>query len=370
MFLVTTSKHAPLAPGATIGILGGGQLGRMIALAAAPLGLKCHIYCPDPASPAFEVASAHTCAEYDDEQALADFAKAVDVVTYEFENVPDIAASFLSERIAVRPSPRSLTVCQDRLNEKTFLDDTGVPVARYEPVASLAELEAAIAEIGLPAILKTRRFGYDGKGQTMIRAAADAPDAWRAIGEAPAILESVVPFELECSVIVARSATGDTAVFDIAANHHENHILKRSAVPAPIKPATAKAAADIGRRTADALDHIGVLAVELFLLRAGEKETLFANEIAPRVHNSGHWTQNACGASQFEQHVRAIAGWPLANASRIADVEMENLIGDDIDRWQAISAEPNAFLHLYGKTETRPGRKMGHVNRTRPLTGQ
>ncbi|MBB4302966.1 5-(carboxyamino)imidazole ribonucleotide synthase [Rhodobium orientis] len=361
---------ARLSPGDTIGILGGGQLGRMIAMAAARLGLKCHVYCPDAASPAFEVAAASTCAPYEDEAALAAFAEAVDVVTYEFENVPDTTAAVLAARVPVRPSPESLRVCQDRLTEKAFLSDAGIATAAFRKVDSLDELEKALGEIGTPAILKTRRFGYDGKGQTMIRTAGEAADAWEAIGKAPAILEAVVPFALECSAIVARGVDGETAVFDIADNRHENHILKFSRVPAPIAPETAAKAADIARRIAGALDHVGVLAVELFVVRDGDAETLFVNELAPRVHNSGHWTEDACAVSQFEQHVRAIAGWPLAIPRLVSEVEMENLIGADAERWADILAEPGARLHLYGKGETRPGRKMGHVNRLASPNGR
>ena len=353
----------PLAPGATIGILGGGQLGRMIALAAARLGLKCHIYCPDRASPAFDVAAATTCAPYEDEAALAAFARSVDVVTYEFENVPERTASVLSALVPVRPGPRSLAICQDRLAEKDFLTGIGIPTAPYRAVDSLEDLRATLDAIGTPSVLKTRRFGYDGKGQTIIRDAADAEEAFAVIGRAPAILEGFVPFVEECSVLVARGLDGETAIYDIALNRHENHILKFTTVPAPIAPATMEAAREIGRKAAGALDHVGMLAVELFLVRDGEDERLVANEMAPRVHNSGHWTEDACLVSQFEQHVRAIAGWPLGATDRLCDVEMENLIGHDVDRWREILAEPDAHIHLYGKTETRDGRKMGHVNR-------
>lgn len=354
-----------LQPGATIGILGGGQLGRMIALAAARLGLKCHIYCPDPASPAFDVAAASTCAAYEDEAALARFADAVDVVTYEFENVPDGTATFLSRHVAVLPGPKSLAVCQDRLLEKTFLKEIGIATADFTKVDSAADLDAAVAAIGVPAILKTRRFGYDGKGQVMIRDGNDTAAAWRAVAGAPSILEGVVSFDLECSAVVARAGDGTAAVYDIAANHHENHILKRTTVPAPISPATAAEAEEIGRRVAAALGHVGVLAVELFVVRDNGGEQLYANEIAPRVHNSGHWTEDGCLVSQFEQHVRAVAGWPLGGTDRIVDTEMENLIGGDAADWRNLLAEPDARLHLYGKSEVRPGRKMGHVNRIR-----
>ncbi|MQT12466.1 5-(carboxyamino)imidazole ribonucleotide synthase [Segnochrobactrum spirostomi] len=352
-----------LRPGATLGILGGGQLGRMIALAAARLGLAVHVYCPDPASPAFDVARAKTIAGYEDEAALAAFAAAVDVVTYEFENVPERTAAVLTERVAVRPGARSLAISQDRFAEKTFLSDLGIPVAPFAAVDGVEDLVRAVETIGLPAILKTRRFGYDGKGQITLKPGFDPQAAYDAIGRAPAILEGFVPFALECSVILARGLDGAVEAFDIAENRHENHILKRTRVPAAISPETERRARALGAQVAHALDHVGVLAVELFLVRDAAGERLVANEIAPRVHNSGHWTEDGATVSQFEQHVRAVAGWPLAAARLREPVEMENLIGDDVDRWHEILAEPGAHLHLYGKAEARPGRKMGHVNR-------
>lgn len=355
-----------LAPGGTIGILGGGQLGRMIAVAAARLGLHVHVYCPDPASPAFEVSATRTVAAYEDEVALAAFAGAVDVVTYEFENVPERTAAVLAGLVPVRPGPRSLAICQDRLAEKTFLSELGIPVAGFKAVDSAADLEAAAREIGLPAVLKTRRLGYDGKGQTIIREGFDPEEAFAAIGRAPAILEAFVPFALECSIVLARGLDGAVETFDVAENRHEHHILKRTRVPAAIAPETEMAARALGAKVAHALDHVGTLAVELFLVRDAGGERLVANEIAPRVHNSGHWTQDAATVCQFEQHVRAVAGWPLGRPRLIAPVEMENLIGDDVDRWRDILAEPGARLHLYGKAEARPGRKMGHVNRPLP----
>lgn len=355
-----------LAPGSTLGILGGGQLGRMIAVAAARLGLHVHVYCPDPLSPAFEVATAHTVAAYEDEAALQAFAAAVDVVTYEFENVPERTAAVLAAAVPVRPGPRSLAICQDRLSEKTFLSGLGIPVAAFAAVDSAEDLKAAAARIGLPAVLKTRRMGYDGKGQTIIREGFDAGAAFAAIGAKPAILEAFVPFVLECSIVLARGLDGTVVPFDVAENRHEHHILKYTTVPATVSAATAAAAREIGTKVAAALGHVGTLAVELFLVRDADGEQLVANEIAPRVHNSGHWTQDAAETCQFEQHVRAVAGWPLGRAGLIAPVEMENLIGDDAGRWSAILAEPGAHLHLYGKAEARPGRKMGHVNRLNP----
>jgi len=354
-----------LAPGATLGILGGGQLGRMIALAAARLGLRTHVYCPDPHSPAFDVSAAHTIAAYEDETALRAFAATVDAVTYEFENVPLATAEVLAAIVPVRPGVRSLAVSQDRLVEKRFLEGLGIAVAPFRPVDSAADLEAAVAALGLPAVLKTRRLGYDGKGQVMLRAGFDAAASWAAIGAAPAILEGFVPFALECSIVLARGLDGATAAFDVAENHHEHHILRRTVVPAAMAPETAATAAALGRTVADAIGHVGVLTVELFLVRDANGERLVANEIAPRVHNSGHWTEDAASVSQFEQHVRAVAGWPLADPRRHAAVEMENLIGADAEAWREIAAEPGARLHLYGKRDIRPGRKMGHVNRLR-----
>lgn len=360
---MTKNDTIRLAPGATLGILGGGQLGRMLAQSAAELGLRCHIYCPEAQSPAFEVADAHTVAGYDDETALARFAESVDAVTYEFENVPEVTARFLDARVAVRPGVRPLAVAQDRLNEKQYLESIGIPLAPYAAVEGPEDIAKAAEVTGLPAILKTRRMGYDGKGQTRIETTDDAIAAWKRIGAAPAVLEGVVNFALECSVVAARDVDGNTKAYDIAENVHENHILKWTKVPSSLSEATMQKARDMGMKVASGLDYVGVLAVELFIVRDETGEHLVANEIAPRVHNSGHWTQDACAVSQFEQHVRAVAGWPLGDPTRHSDVEMENLIGDDADGWYDVLSEPNACLHLYGKRETRPGRKMGHINR-------
>ncbi|AXS41837.1 5-(carboxyamino)imidazole ribonucleotide synthase [Breoghania sp. L-A4] len=359
----STTARLRLAPGSMLGILGGGQLGRMLAQSAAELGLRCHVYCPDAESPAFEVAHAHTVAAYDDEAALARFADAVDAVTYEFENVPDATARFLDARVPVRPGVRPLTVAQDRLNEKRYLQEIGIPIAPYAAVDGPEDIASAAEITGLPAILKTRRMGYDGKGQTRIESLDDALAAWKRIGEAPAVLEGVVGFALECSVIAARDIDGNTIAYDIAENVHENHILKWTRVPSTLSEETMARARELGMKVASGLDYVGVLAVELFVVRDGTGEHLIANEIAPRVHNSGHWTQDGCAVSQFDQHVRAVAGWPLGDPKRHSDVEMENLIGFDADGWYDILSEPGACLHLYGKRETRPGRKMGHVNR-------
>ena len=349
----------PLPPGSTIGILGGGQLGRMLALAAAKLGLKTHIYCPEVGSPAFDVAADFTCAAYEDAEALSRFAASVDVVTYEFENVPGQTAAILGAAVAVAPAASILAITQDRLTEKRFIEAQGIPVPAFANVESLDDLHAALARLGTPCVLKTRTMGYDGKGQAKIMSAAEAEAAWHAIGRKPAIAEAFVPFSAEVSVIVARGRDGQTAVFDIPLNEHRNHILHRSSVPSGLSEATEKAAREIGQKLAQSFDYVGVMAVELFVV--GDR--LLVNEIAPRVHNSGHWTESACMSSQFEQHIRAVVGWPLAATERFADVEMTNLIGAELEDWAKLAAEPGAALHLYGKAEARQGRKMGHVNR-------
>jgi 5-(carboxyamino)imidazole ribonucleotide synthase len=361
-----------LEPGDTIGILGGGQLGRMLAMAAAQLGLKAHIFSPDTDSPAFDVAANHTIAAFDDEAALAHFADQVDVVTYEFENVPARTAAVLAEHGPVRPGPAALAACQDRLVEKDFLASLGIKTALYTAVDDVESLTKAVAQIGLPGILKTRRFGYDGKGQIMIRADADLAASFRSLGEVPAILEGVVGFTKEVSVVAGRGMDGSFEAFDVCENHHVNHILSTSLAPARISKDCAAEAIACARKIADALDYVGVIGVEMFVCEelganGSLLQTIKVNEIAPRVHNSGHWTLGGAVTSQFEQHIRAIAGWPLGATTRHgAAVEMRNLIGDDIAAWPEILAEPGACLHLYGKAEARPGRKMGHVTRILP----
>jgi 5-(carboxyamino)imidazole ribonucleotide synthase len=350
-------------PGDTLGILGGGQLGRMLAIAAAKLGLRAHVYAPDPDSPAFDVAARQTRAPYEDIDALLAFAADVDVVTYEFENVPADTAEVLNRHARLNPSPRALATTQDRLAEKIFLASLGIPTASFAGVAGEFELASALAAIGRPAVLKTRRFGYDGKGQVLIRPETDPADAFAAIGGAGAILEGFVPFDREVSVVAARGADGAFAAYDLCANTHRGHILDVTRVPASVSPRTEREALAIAERIAEALDYAGVLAVELFLVKDGEDETLMVNEIAPRVHNSGHWTIEGALTSQFEQHVRAVCGWPLGSTARIGTVEMRNLIGEDVSDWQSVLAEPGAHLHLYGKAEARAGRKMGHVTR-------
>ncbi|MBN8938704.1 MAG: 5-(carboxyamino)imidazole ribonucleotide synthase [Rhizobiales bacterium] len=362
--LVTTTERSA-GPDQIIGILGGGQLGRMLALAGARLGLRCQVLAPEPESPAFDVVRRITEADYSDEIALARFAEDVDIVTYEFENVPDKAARFLSSRLTVRPGPRALTVSQDRVVEKTFARDCGLGVPDFEPVDDEADLERALARLGRPAVLKTRRFGYDGKGQAVIRDGDDAAAAFSSIGRQPAILEAFVPFTREISVIVVRGADGEIRHYDPVENVHRDGILRSSTVPARIAPELAAEAARMGEVLAEKLDYVGVLAVELFVTADGR---LVVNEMAPRVHNSGHWTEAACHCSQFENHMRAVAGLPLGSTARHSDAVMENLIGADVEAWRAIAAESGAVLHLYGKRDQRDGRKMGHVTRLTPLT--
>jgi 5-(carboxyamino)imidazole ribonucleotide synthase len=333
----------------------------MLALAAAELGLSSHIYCPDPRSPAFAVAAARTIAPYDDEAALAAFAGAVDRVTFEFENIPVETLRFLEARIPVLPGPVSLESTQDRLAEKRLVSGLGIAVAPFAEVSKQADIYSALARTGRPAVLKTRRGGYDGKGQALIRAGDDPVAAWRAIGEAAAVLEAFVPFEREVSAIVARGSDGAMRAFDVTENVHEGGILATSTVPAAISPDLAEQAVRIAAQIAEALGHVGVMAVEMFV--TGGERRLLVNEIAPRVHNSGHWTSDACLVSQFEQHVRAIAGWPLAEPRRHGAAVMTNLIGQAVESWPALLGEPDVRLHLYGKAETHPGRKMGHYTR-------
>ena len=355
------SAAAPtLAPGATIGILGGGQLGRMLALAAARLGFKCHIFAPNPDSPAFDVVHRVTCADYGDTQALDRFAADADVVTYEFENVPAEAATFLAARVPVLPDQNVLATTQDRLAEKNFVAALGIGTAPYVSVDAPGELADALARIGRPAVLKTRRFGYDGKGQATIQNGASPETAWREVGGQPCILEAFVPFAREVSVIAARARDGAVECFDVTENEHRNHILKISRVPATLPEAAAREARRIAETIAQKFSYVGVLAVEMFELRDGG---LLVNEIAPRVHNSGHWTLDGASVSQFEQHIRAVAGWPLAKPLRHGRVEMINLIGSEVDDYRTWLTVPGAAVHLYGKAATRPGRKMGHVTR-------
>jgi 5-(carboxyamino)imidazole ribonucleotide synthase len=362
---MSRTAASPLPPGSTIGILGGGQLGRMTALAAANFGYRVHIFCPEAGAPASQVSAATTVAAYDDAAALDAFAGAVDVVTFEFENVPAETVERLAARVPVRPGWRALHMAQDRLREKTFLAELGIAVAPFRRIDSPATLARAVAELGPPAVLKTSRFGYDGKGQVKIEAGADPAAAWRELGADLGILEAFVEFAREISVIVARGMGGETASYVPVENRHVHHILDTTVAPAPIAKPVAHRAQAVAGRIAEALDLVGLLAVEMFETRSGE---LLVNEIAPRPHNSGHWTIDACHVSQFEQFVRAVAGLPLGSPERHSDAVMKNLIGDDIDEWPKLVAEPGARLHLYGKAEARPGRKMGHVTRLKPRT--
>ena len=353
----------PLAPGAVIGILGGGQLGRMLALAAARLGFKTHIYSDQPDACAFQVAAARTYAPYDDKAALAVFAKTISVATFEFENVPAAAVEALSAHVPVAPTARALAIAQDRHAERKFLEGLAVPIAAFHEIENENDIEDAVRAIGTPAIFKTCRLGYDGKGQKRAANANDVRAAFDSFNKAPAILESVVDFAFEASVVAARGRDGTFTAYDPPENEHGDHILRRSTVPSRLTLAQIDEAKAIAKKIAEALDYVGVLCVELFVTKDGK---LLVNEMAPRVHNSGHWTMDACLTSQFEQHIRAIAGWPLGETARHSDAVMDNIIGADVEKWLAMASKP-AGLHLYGKGEARPGRKMGHVTRLSPL---
>lgn len=351
-----------IAPGATIGIIGGGQLGRMLAIAAAQLGYKCHILDPGEDGPAAQVSAQFTRAAYDDVEALRAFAAQVDVATYEFENLPVAPLEVLGDKL--RPSTRSLAIAQDRAREKAFIEGCGARVAAWRSVGSPDDVRAAVAELGPPIVLKTRRYGYDGKGQAWIRSPEEAADAWSAIGEEPAVAEAGVDFVAEFSVIIARWADGRHAFWDSAENEHREGILRRSTIPSSAAVASQVAEArEAALRIAEALGHIGVLTVEFFASREGP----LVNEIAPRVHNSGHWSIEGAVTSQFEQHIRAICDLPPGSTDLAGKgAVMDNLIGDDVERWPELVSEPATHVHIYGKGEARPGRKMGHVTRVTP----
>lgn len=354
----------PLPPDATIGIVGGGQLGRMSALAAARLGYRCHILSPEADCPAARVSAGHTIGDYEDKAALEAFAGRVDVVTFEFENVSAAGLDLLAARKPVRPGVDILRISQDRAAEKAFLNGIGVPTAPWRLADSLASLQQAADELGLPAILKTTRLGYDGKGQAALRAAGDIAPAFKRLAPKPLVLEGFVDFACEISVIVARGADGSVAIFDPVENRHRDHILDLTLAPARIAAETAAEAVAIARRVAEGLGLVGLLAVEMFVTADNR---VLVNEIAPRPHNSGHWTIDACPASQFELHIRAVAGLPLVGAGRHSDAVMKNLVGpDEIALWPEILATPGLIAHHYGKTEARPGRKLGHVTRLFP----
>ena len=349
----------PLQSGSVIGILGGGQLGRMLSVAAARLGYLCHVYDPAPRPPAGHVSAHCVTAAWDDLDALTRFAAGVDVITFEFENVPAATLDLLAATRPIRPDRRALAVSQDRVQEKEFLRDLGLTTAPFRAVDGLEDLAAAIEALGTPAILKTRRFGYDGKGQVRLEEGADLAAIWDEMSDAPAILEGFVRFSHEVSVIAARGLTGEVAVYDPGENLHKSGILRETRVPARLSPAQRSDAVLMAANILNKLDYVGVMGVELFVTSDG----LIVNEIAPRVHNSGHWTQNGCSVDQFEQHIRAITGLPLGDGGRHADVVMENLIGDDLARLPDLLRARDVAVHLYGKPDARPGRKMGHVNR-------
>ena len=351
----------PLSPGSTLGILGGGQLGRMLSQAASRLGFDVVILDPQPDCPAARVSRAQITAPYDDPDALQALGRLCDVVTFEFENVPASSVEQLAEAGAlVAPGPTALAVAQDRVDEKTYLNAVGAVTADFAAVSTLDDLTKAIETLGLPAVLKTRREGYDGKGQVWIRDAADAEVAFDAIGRRPAVLEAAAVFNRELSVIAARDHDGAVAAYPLGENIHSGGVLKTTLAPAAVDAKTQARAVEIASAVLDGLDYVGVMGIELFDMGDG---VLLVNEVAPRVHNTGHWTQDGCVCDQFEQHVRAIVGWPLGPTTAHARIEMTNLLGDEVDQWRSLAAEPDARLHLYGKHEARAGRKMAHVNR-------
>jgi 5-(carboxyamino)imidazole ribonucleotide synthase len=360
----------PLPPGSTLGILGGGQLGRMLSQAASRLGFDVVILDPQPDCPAARVSRAQITAPYDDPDALQALGRLCDVVTFEFENVPAASVETLAEAGAlVAPGPTALAVGQDRVDEKTYLNAVDAPTVAFAAVTTLDDLTNAIERLGLPALLKTRREGYDGKGQVWIRDAAEAEAAFDAIGRRPAVLEAAAVFQRELSIIAARSHDGAVAVYPLGENVHKNGVLKTTIAPAAVDPATQARAEAIAAAVLDGLDYIGVMGIELFDMGADSegKPELLVNEVAPRVHNTGHWTQDGCVCDQFEQHVRAVMGWPLGSTRAHARVEMTNLLGHEVERWPRLVGSPDVRVHLYGKTPARPGRKMGHTNRVGPL---
>jgi len=355
-----------LSPGSTIGILGGGQLGRMIVLAAAQLGYKCHIFSPEPEAPAKDVSAATTTAPYDDPEALRAFAENSDVITFEFENVPDKSLEIIADLAPIRPGVQALRISQDRSLEKRFLNEQSISTVAWSSITKPEKLDQAAAKTGLPAILKSSRFGYDGKGQSTVTTIPNLQEAWSKMGEVPCVLERICAFEREISVVVARAADGQTEHYVPVDNVHRNKILHTSTAPTQLDQNTADEAVHIAKKVAEAIEIIGLVAVEMFVLNNKE---ILVNEIAPRPHNSGHWTMDACLVSQFEQLVRAIVGLPLGRAKRHSNAVMTNLIGDDAENWYEIASDANSCLHLYGKKEARNGRKMGHVTRLFPLEG-
>jgi len=349
-------------PGSTIGVMGGGQLGRMLGLAARRMGYQLHSFSPERGTPAGQVADLEVCAPYSDEEAVRTFAKGIDVLTFEFENVPVESIEWAAQHCVVRPAGRVLEVCQHRLREKTFLKAAGLPLPEFVPVESLAQLEAAVAQLGTPAVLKTAAFGYDGKGQRKILKDSDLAEVWSSFAGQAAVLEAWVPFERELSVLVARGTDGATVTYPVCENVHSNHILDLTLVPARITERAAEAASAIAVKAAHALELTGLLAVELFLL---PDSTILVNELAPRPHNSGHFSLDAAMTNQFEQQLRAVCGLPLGSTELLRPCAMANLLGDAWEGgepdWAAALGLPSVKLHLYGKKEARPGRKMGHL---------
>jgi 5-(carboxyamino)imidazole ribonucleotide synthase len=355
----------PLAPGAVIGVLGGGQLGRMLAMAAARLGFDVAVLDPEPDAPAKRVAAQVIHGDYEDPIALRRLAQVSDVITFEFENVPANTTELLArEGAAVAPPGRALAVSQDRLAEKTFLNRAGAPTVAFAAVDDAEAIREALGRLGAPLLIKSRRGGYDGKGQAWVERADQAGAVFAATGGRPAIAEAAADFRRELSVIAARGRDGEVALYPLAQNHHEAGILRRTIAPAVVSEPTAAQAERIAVSLLAGLDYVGVIGIELFELADGR---LLVNEFAPRVHNSGHWTLDGCEVDQFEQHIRAIAGWPLGPTHAIARVEMTNLIGDEVQAWRALASERETRIWLYGKAEARAGRKMGHVNRLSPL---
>lgn len=362
-------KRQPLAANSTIGILGGGQLARMLSLAAAPLGYKTCIYCPENNGPAIDVCHSNIVGAYDNEKKLKAFAAKVDVITYEFENIPAETITFLDNIVNVYPNLKSLQTSQDRLIEKDYLNRIGTQTAPYANVTNKASLDAAINKLGLPAILKTRTMGYDGKGQVAIKTVRDVPKAYQLIEDnqyGDCILEGFIDFDLEISVIITRDIADNVAIFEPSENKHKDHILNISIIPANVDQSIKDQASALATNIIKGLDYVGTMGVELFVSPKNDNP-LIVNEIAPRVHNSGHWTQDACYISQFEQHIRAICHLPLGNTERHSDVVMQNLIGNDVKKAADYAKKPNAHLHLYGKAAIKPGRKMGHINLLHPI---
>ncbi len=358
----------PLAPGSTIGIVGGGQLGRMLALAAARLGFRVAVLAGEADSPAGQVSAEEIVGRYDDPAAVAELARRCDIVTFEFENIPAaVLAGLDADGVRIAPPSRALAISQDRLEEKTFLNGLGIPTAPFARIDSAPDIAPALERLGAPALLKTRREGYDGKGQAWITNASAGEAAFAAIGARPAILEGRVRFVRELSVIAARGWDGEVVAYPMGENRHDHGVLRITSAPTPLDPGTQARAHGIARTLLDAVGYVGVIGVELFEI---EDRALLVNEFAPRVHNTGHWTLDGCEVDQFEQHVRAVAGWPLGPTHAIAEVEMTNLLGDEVNDWPRLAADPAARLWLYGKRDIAPGRKMGHVNRLTPKAGQ